>query len=209
MAKKIPQKKDAIFVVTSKTTIEVSEQNHTLNNLLRSAKKIYCFGKKTADLLAKANKNTIYFRECNSSEDLAQKIRKIDSKEIHWIGSKQKTFNIKDFIATHNLKWNIIDIYQTLPCFINSKGSPIKTEELSVVFNKENINIICFSSPSAVRGFFSVAGLQETINSSPQNLIVTIGKTTAKEAYNFSKKVTVCSSQTIESLIDCAENILR
>ena len=138
----------------------------------------FCVGEKTKTLLEKA---TIPVKvACNNAKALAQHIvQHYNNKAFTFFSGNIRREELPNILKENQVDFEEVVVYKTLET----------NEEIKGIFDA-----ILFFSPSAVRSFFKQ-------NSAKDAQLFCIGNTTATEASNYSKKITIANKPTIENTI--------
>ena len=175
---KIPFDIDSIIsnaIFTSKNAVEaVLSKNIQIKNC-------YCVGEKTKLLLLE-NGQKVAKSEENASK-LANYIVKLHKNDhfLFFCGNKKRD-ELPNILLNNNINFSTKEVYKT-----------------SLNYRKINTNLsgILFFSPSAIQSYCRY-------NKITNEVLFTIGQTTANEAKNYSNKIITSKSNSIEQVVDNA-----
>lgn len=166
----------------------------------------FCFGRRTAsELVVNGYRQSLC--PVSSSTELVNYLADqlpVTSK-IAVLTAKQPAFPVAEGLRTRGFKVSEFVVYQTVAGAHLPDGSVIGAKQRATIVN--NQSVICFASPSAVRGFNKV--FHNEIDILKKNFrAVAIGKTTARQLTTFSPLIP-CSLADDYSLTNLIKTALR
>lgn len=135
--------------------------------------KIYVFGKRSYEILKDENLDIVFDKNVNTAQEFLEKIvpENLKNKRFLFIRGEKSLRVVPEFLGKFAEVEETI-VYETKEIAIDFD----KIKELQTRFAQNEITVTCFFSPSQAASFIKWFGTEVL----RQNLIATIGKTTAE-----------------------------
>lgn len=208
----VPVTKDvhaANYVIfTSSNAVRYAMQVERLAQVIRAAVKIFAIGAGTAQALADFGLTAVPGVSGKDGKELAEIIVSRGDGGSFLIPITQvPAFDLAGYLKKHGRQAEAVVCYETISAATKSDGSEF-TEDEAAQLAASMHGVICFASPSAVRGFDNVFHVRE--NELGKKLIpVAIGKTTCNEVLQYFPQCKIAESATTNELLSCAAAIFR
>ena len=136
-------------LITSKKVCEIIKGNHQWCRQLSRLNSVYTFGEETAESLKELNL-PVKKVEVESGEQLARYVANhVDrTVEIHFLGASKPVFDYQGFFSGQGFEIHCWPFYETRLGVPKGLVETIDWKKLS--------GVICFASPSAVKGFLGL-----------------------------------------------------
>ncbi len=173
----------------------------------------YTHGKSTAAALTKVfpdgdrgPETRVRCVESRTSEDLARELAQDKSTPVLWICGEEVAFDLATVLTAHGIECTRVPVYTTASHPTDSDGRRLtgasleeSRAQLALRLRGSKV-VICFASPSAVRGWIEFAGNESALRP-VQMAAAVIGPTTARAALSAGfASVTTCAWPQIADL---------
>ena len=190
-------------VFTSPHAVAFAFQNKKIWNIINQVQAVYTHGAATADALTRYGITATLVPEVRTAETLGAWLDAHLSRAacILLPGPRESAFDLAGFLGAKGFETHSLVCYETATYAHAPDGMPLAAEHITELKTRTQ-QVVCFASPSAVRGF--VRALPEA-----QLACVAIGPTTAEVARLFFPAVQIAEQNTLPSLVGRALTILR
>lgn len=194
-----------VLIITSPRAVEIMAQDESLRKLLFQATARITHGPATAQALRLLGLPVaglpVAGRPMRSGAELASWIAENipQTKPLVFVSPQEAAFDFQSFLTSKGFQIERLVCYKTLPGI----DSPYLERLRYLAFNKKQNWVLCFASPSAVKGFVSECQQQQWPLPQPKGVAV-IGPTTAREAGQYFTNITVAPVNSIKDLIQTA-----
>lgn len=208
----VPVTKDvqaANYVIfTSSNAVRYAMQVERLAQVIRAAVKIFAIGAGTAQALSHYGLTAVPGVSGKDGKELAEIIVSRGDGGSFLIPITQvPAFDLAGYLKKHGRQAEAVVCYETLSTATKSDGSEYSEDEAAQLAETMS-GVICFASPSAVRGFDNVFHVRE--NELGKKLIpVAIGKTTCNEVLQYFPQCKIAESATTNELLSCAADVFK
>lgn len=186
-------------VFTSLTGAKASLGLPWLKKIVTLANSVFCLGQKTNDFLASHNINACWFSECHTAKDLADNIiplLNLKNETILLPGAQERAFAMAEYFAAKGFNAKNLSIYKT----VSEVDYDTKLEPIDLL-KRELTGVVCFASPSAIKGFVKFLGIVEG-EPTKRFRAVTIGPSTSKVARLYFSQLSECSLPSLSLLYE-------
>lgn len=207
----VPVRKDvkpANYVIfTSSNAVRYAMADERLAQVIRAAVKIFAIGSGTAQALTAAGLSAVPGISGKDGKELADQIlAKGDGGSFIIPATKIPAFDLAGYLTKHGRQAESIICYETHAKATKADGSDY-TEDEAAALADTFAGVVCFASPSAVRGFDNVFHIRE--NALGRSLTpVAIGKTTMNEVLQYFPQCKIADASTTTDLMSCAMDVL-
>lgn len=171
---------DGIFLTSKNSAKVLANKLDELNIVF--AGKVYVLGKRSFEILQSKNLDLVFFEEANTADEMLQRIPPDELKNKHFlfIRGEKSLRTIPKFLINF-ATFDETVVYQTEKISLEID----KIKEINELFENQEIETVCFFSPSGAESFF-----EQFDKAIIQNVkIATIGKTTAEFIEKHNVKV--------------------
>jgi uroporphyrinogen-III synthase len=183
------------LVFTSAHGVSFALANPVIREKVKRSSSIYTFGSATAQALARHGIDAIRPEGLRTGEDLGAWLDIHLPKDAHILvpSPKQPAFDLAQYLKDRGRPSLAVVCYETEPKAHLPSGEALSTQKLKELGSLAR-TIVCFASPSAVRGF--VAGAPGVVPPA-----VVIGPTTEAAAKQFFTVKRIADENSLESLV--------
>ncbi len=196
---------ELILIITSPRAVEIMNQDENLRTILLEASVRITHGPATAQAIRNLGLTVDLRNELRSSSQLATWIAETtpQTKPLLFVSPKEPAFDFQGFLKERGFQIQRLVCYETI-----SRVEPAFLGRLRLVtLQKPAHGVVCFASPSAVKGF--VSECQERQWPLPDfKGVSVIGPTTAEEASRWFMDVTTAATNSLSDLIKTAIDLL-
>jgi uroporphyrinogen-III synthase len=190
------------FVFTSANAVDFSLRDEALKRAVQTSQGVYTHGESTYKALISQGIKATLVPGIRTAEALGGWLAAHAPKHGSFLlpGAEEPAFDLAAFLRTKGFKASALMCYRTRAMAHSPDGGPVTSSLREAVLNHHR-KIVCFFSPSAVRGFIKVFARDVST-------AVAIGPTTAESARPFFERVEVASESHIFKMIETAIKIL-
>ncbi|MEZ4743496.1 MAG: uroporphyrinogen-III synthase [Bdellovibrionota bacterium] len=204
-------RKEIITIIGSPKTVAYLKKIPLLTQILASSRKIYCIGESTAKTIQSlhlAITPPVISSPYQNMRELADELLLNEhnkSIQIFAPGPKVRAFDAENLFKSSGYQYFPVDLYETSHGLRGADGSPLTEKEINEL--KKAYGVVCFASPSAVKGFCSYLTPNEN-GLSHQLIAVAIGSTTMEIAKDYFLECRQTYTPSVQSLAQTAFDIL-
>ena len=190
-------------VFTSPHAVAFAFQNKKIWSIILKAQAVYTHGAATADALTRYGIKPTLVPEIRTAETLGVWLDAHLSRQAHILlpGPRESAFDLGAYLGAQGLETHSIVCYETAAYAHAPDGMPLAAEQITKLKSRTQ-QVVCFASPSAVRGF--VKALPDA-----RVACVAIGPTTGEMARLYFPDVQIAEQNTLPSLVGRALTLLR